>query len=689
MHTLSIDYETFSGENIKKVGLYKYLECPLFEITLITYKLNNDRKKTIDLSELGWTPDREDLIQHFIFMLLSPDYLKTSHNAAFEVGASERQWGITCDLKQWECTQIRAAYMGWPLALDALAKAMKLPVMKMTEGKRLIAFFCCPVKPTKVNGGKTRNMPEDYPVKWKKFIEYNRGDVDVENAVRDNLEGWYVPAMEWELWRMDQKINRRGVNVNMELVRKVMEIDQIHKASLIGEARDLTDMENPNGLDQIKAWILERTSVEIESLKKENIEGLIEQFANFPEVVEMLELRGDMSKTSIRKYQAISMAVCADGRLRGLIQHYGANRTGRSAGRLTQVHNLVRNDLDSKSDPNALDRARNIVLSDMDVEDKIYLIGLLYGSVPDVLSKLIRTAFIPSKGNTLIVSDLASIEARVLAYLAGEEWKLQVFRTHGKIYEATASQMFGVPIEAVTKDSEYRRKSKISELALGFNGGPDAMIKMGAIKMGMVESELPKTVKMWRNANPQICRYWTRVNNAALLALKNPGKLFKISKLDDESATFDNKGISIEVKGGYMLVHLPSGRHLSYVRPRIIENRFGGEGIGYDGMNQTSKLWQQQETYGGKLVENIVQAIARDILFCGMRLLEHNSFDIVLHVHDESVIDDGPLREDSAEDYFPNQRLTYVREWMRKEIDWAPGLPLGAEGFVSEYYKKD
>jgi len=664
MHTLSIDYETFSSIDITKCGMHKYFESPDFEILLISYQFDDEPVVTLDLTTGQLVPS------FFIDWLSDPDVLKTAHNAAFEIGASEKYFGTIMYLNQWECTQLKAAYMGWPLSLGAVAKAMNLEVEKASDGKRLIALFCCPVKPTKINGHKTRNRPEDYPAKWERFRDvYSPGDVVVEAAIRERLKAYKLPEREKELWHLDQKINRRGVAVDMELVRKVMEVDKVCKADLFAEAKDLTGMLNPNSPDQIKDWLTNHTGDDVESLKKEELEGLAKKFADDPVALRVIELRGDMSKTSISKYSAISMAVCADGRLRGLFQHYGANRTGRWAGRLTQVHNLVKNNLDSESDPNALDRARNIVLSDEGIRDKMYLLDALYGSVSDVLSKLIRTVFVPAKGNTLIVSDLASIEARILAWLAGEEWKLKVFRTHGRIYEATAAQMFGVPIEAVTKGSEYRRKAKISELALGYNGGPDAMMKMGAIKMGMVETELPKIVRMWRNANPKICVYWARVNEKAIDAIKQPGTLQEVGK-----------GVSIICKNGYMFINLPSGRHLSYVRPRIVENRFGGEGIGYDGT--TLKFFGDQETYGGKLVENIVQAIARDVLAEGLIMLDYRDYDVAMHVHDEVAIDHQTLSDMDV-------ALTEVNNILSYPIQWAPGLPLGAEGFTGSYYKKD
>lgn len=664
MHTLAIDYETFSSIDITKCGMYKYFESPDFEILLISYQFDDEPIVTLDLTSDSKVPS------FFINWLSDPEVLKTAHNAAFEIGASETYFGIMMDLTQWECTQLKAAYMGWPLSLGAIAKAMNLEVEKASDGKRLIALFCSPVKPTKINGHKTRNYPEDYPAKWERFRDiYNPGDVKVEAAIREKLKHYKLPTREKELWYLDQKINKRGVAVDMNLVFKVIEIDKIHKADLIAEARALTGMDNPNSPDQIKEWLTNHTGIDVDSLKKEELEGLAERFSDDPDALRVIELRGDMSKTSISKYQAISLAICEDGRLRGLFQHYGANRTGRWAGRLTQVHNLVKNQLDSESDPNALDRARNIVLSDRDVREKMFMLNTLYGSVSDVLSQLIRTVFVPTRDNTLLVSDLASIEARILAWLAQEEWKLNVFRTHGKIYEATAAQMFGVPIEAVTKSSEYRRKAKISELALGYNGGPDAMLKMGAIKMGMVETELPKIVRMWRNANPKICLYWAKVNTKAIEAIKQPGTLQDVGK-----------GVSIICKDNYMFINLPSGRHLTYVRPRIIENRFGGEGIGYDGT--TLKMFTAQETYGGKLVENIVQAIARDVLAEGLVMLDLRDYEVVLHVHDEAAIDLSDLID-------ADNALEEVNNILKDAISWAPRLPLGAEGFTSSYYKKD
>lgn len=648
MRILSIDIETYSSVDLVKSGVYPYTEAPDFEILLFAYAWDDGPVEVIDLTEV------EDLPEDVMNALTDPSVIKTAFNANFERTCIAKHFDIECDPAQWQCTAVHAAYLGLPGSLDGVAKCLKLGAQKDTKGKNLIRYFSVPCKPTKANGGRTRNLPHHDPEKWQQFIEYNRQDVEVERAIRKKLERYPVPEFEHRLWCLDQKIVDRGVMLDAELVEQAIKGDTAFHKQREDEAKALTGLENPNSVAQLKKWLEDEHNVNVTSLSKDNVAALIEQTEN-EDVKRVLRLRQEMSKTSVKKYQAMQRVRCRDGRARGLIQFYGANRTGRWAGRLVQVQNLPRNYLPD------LALARELVRSG-DHET----LEMLYDNIPDVLSQLIRTAFIPSPGHRLIVSDFSAIEARVIAWLAGEKWRLDVFNSHGKIYEASASQMFGVPIEQITKGSDLRQRGKVAELALGYQGGVGALKQMGALDMGLTEEELPELVQTWRGANPNIVQFWYDVERAALTAVREKRKVPL------------RHGIAFLHEAGMMRIKLPSGRHLTYVRPKIGKNKFGKDAISYEGVGDQGK-WMRLDTYGGKLVENIVQAVARDCLAVAMMRVADAGYPIVMHVHDELVVD--------APHGFGS--LTEVEAIMSRPIEWAPDLPLKAEGFETDFYMKD
>lgn len=648
MRILSIDIETYSSVDLVKSGVYPYTEAPDFEILLFAYAWDDGPVEVIDLTEV------EDLPEDVMNALTDPSVIKTAFNANFERTCIAKHFDIECDPAQWQCTAVHAAYLGLPGNLDGVAKCLKLEAQKDTKGKNLIRYFSVPCKPTKANGGRTRNLPHHDPEKWQQFMEYNRQDVEVERAIRKKLERYPVPEFEHRLWCLDQEIVDRGVALDAELVEQAIKCDNAFYKQREDEAKALTGLENPNSVAQLKKWLEDEHNVNVTSLSKDNVAALIEQTEN-EDVKRVLRLRQEMSKTSVKKYQAMQRVRCQDGRARGLIQFYGANRTGRWAGRLVQVQNLPRNYLPD------LALARELVRSG-DHET----LEMLYDNIPDVLSQLIRTAFIPSPGHRLIVSDFSAIEARVIAWLAGEKWRLDVFNSHGKIYEASASQMFGVPIEQITKGSDLRQRGKVAELALGYQGGVGALKQMGALDMGLTEEELPELVQTWRGANPNIVQFWYDVERAALTAVREKRKVPL------------HHGISFLYEAGMMRIKLPSGRHLTYVRPKIGKNKFGKDAISYEGVGDQGK-WMRLDTYGGKLVENIVQAVARDCLAVAMMRVADAGYHIVMHVHDELVAD--------APHGFGS--LTEVEAIMSRPIEWAPDLPLKAEGFETDFYMKD
>lgn len=648
MQTLSIDIETFSSTDLIKCGVYKYTEAHDFAILLFAYAFENEPVQIVDLAS------GEVLPQVVQSALTNPAVLKTAYNANFERTCIAKHFKILVPPGQWECTMVKAGMLGLPMSLDAASKVLNLDAKKDASGKALIRFFSLPCKPTSKNEQRTRNLPQHDADKWQMFKDYCVQDVVVEMTIRSKIEFFEAQPFEKKLWKLDQEINDRGVLVDLSFVHNAISQDFENKEKLTAEAIQLTNLDNPNSAAQLKAWLTEELGEDVSSLKKEAIPAMIKD-ADCEVVKRVLSLRQEMSKTSVKKYEAMSKAVCKDGRVRGLLQFYGANRTGRWAGRLVQVQNLPQNHLAD------LDLARRCVASN-DLE----LLEMLFGNVPDTLSQLIRTAFVAPKDHRFIVADFSAIEARVIAWLANERWRMQVFATHGKIYEASASQMFKVPIETVTKGSDLRQKGKVSELALGYQGGPNALIKMGALKMGVAEDELPKLVKIWRNANKAIVTLWEDVNNAAIDAVEgNPSAI--------------QHSIRFFMEKDLLCIQLPSKRRLVYQSPRLTEGKYNTLTLSYEGLNQTTKQWCRQDTYGGKLVENIVQAIARDCLAESMVRLSEAGYTIAMHVHDENVLEVangfGSLEE--------------VNMIMGRPIPWAKGLPLKADSYETNYYKKD
>lgn len=646
---LAIDIETYSPVDLKKSGLYVYAEHPEFEIILFAYAFDQEPVTVIDFTAM------EDLPDEVFEALTDPSILKTAHNANFERICIGRYLRITLPIEQWECTMIKSAMLGLPFQLAMVGKVLKIEQEKMTEGKALIRYFSIPCKPTKTNGMRSRNLPAHDFEKWNTYKLYNGRDVEAEREIRETTAFFKIPEGEHELYTLDQVINDRGVLIDTSFVNNAIQMDATYKDRLTVEMVELTNLDNPNSVAQLKAWIAEEIGEDVTSLTKE---AILIMLKNTPsdEVTRVLRNRQEMAKTSVKKYQAMIEMAGADGRIRGLAQFYGANRTGRWAGRGVQLQNLPQNHLFD------LDLARQLV-----AENDLEMLEMLFGNVPDTLSQLIRTAFIAKPGHTFLVADFSAIEARVIAWLADETWRLEVFATHGKIYEASASQMFKVDISEVTKGSALRQKGKVSELALGYQGGPGALEKMGALKMGLSSDELQGLVDAWRAANPHIVKLWKTVDSASKEAVEN------------NMAVMIRHGIVFEGRSRVMYIQLPSGRKLSYWHPRLGKNKFDSTSLLYEGMNQTTKQWRDQETYGGKLVENIVQAIARDCLAYAMLNLEKAGYQIVFHVHDEVIIE---IEEDKA-------NLEEVCTIMGQSIPWAKGLLLRADGYKTKYYKKD
>jgi DNA polymerase len=649
MKTLAIDIETYSSTDLVKSGVYKYVQADDFEIMLFAYSVDDGPVEVVDLAQ------GETLGDKILFALTSPYVLKTAHNANFERTCITRHFKTTLPVEQWECTMAKASMLGLPLSLDAASKALKLQAEKSAAGKALIKYFSVPCKPTKTNGQRARNLPEHDLQKWNEFKEYCRQDVVVEQGIRSKISFFQIPQTEKRMWQVDQVINDTGILLDPQFVRNAIKQEIVYREKLTKEAIEITGLDNPNSATQLKQWLQANSDMEVESLKKDTIPALLES-TNCDTLKRVLNIRQEMSKTSVKKYVAMMNAVCSDSRVRGLLQYYGANRTGRWAGRLVQVQNLPQNHLVD------LDLARQLVSSN-DLE----MLEMLFGNVPDTLSQLIRTAFIAPKGHRFIVADFSAIEARVIAWLAGEKWKLDVFSTHGKIYEAAGAHMFKVPMEQVTKGSTLRHKAKIAELALGYQGGPNALISMGALRMGLVEEELPKLVAMWRQANKKIVQYWNLIGEKAIEAVES-GKPVLVSH-----------GIRFFTEKGILFIELPSKRRLSYLRPQLRPSKFGGLALYYEGMNQTTKQWGIQQTYGGKLVENIVQAIARDCLADAILKLTDKDYKIVMHVHDE-IVAEMPDGKGSSEE---------INQIMSEPIPWAKGLPLRADSYETTYYKKD
>lgn len=673
---IGIDIETFSSVDLTKCGVYKYVEASDFEIMLLAYSIDRGPVEVIDLKGidlLGPDPDDIERVNDILSYLTDPKILKTAYNANFERTCLAKHFGIEFPPAEWECTMARASMLGLPLSLEAAARILQLQEEKNAEGKALIKYFSMPCKPTKVNGQRTRNLPEHDTEKWQRFVEYCRQDVVVEQEIRKATGFFEIPVTERRMWELDQRINDAGVLLDLTFVNNAIKQDVEYREKLTTEAIRLTGLSNPNSAGQLKDWLSEELDTEVTQLRKTDIPELLKQ-SKCNNVNRVLAIRGEMAKTSVKKYIAMHKVVCGDGRVRGLLQYYGANRTGRFAGRLVQVQNLPKAaDAKDENYLGDLDLPRNLVRAgDLD------MVELLFGNVPDVLSQLIRTAFIAPEGHRFIPSDFSAIEARVIAWLAGERWRLDVFNTHGKIYEASAAQMFKVPLESVTKGSTLRQKGKMAELALGYQGGPNAIINIEVsnktpTKDRIPEEELPKLVKMWRNANKKIVQLWYDVEEAAIDAVETGELRFIAVRTNGKSKIY------FKVEHNILFITLPSGRRLAYQSPTLVPNQFNGQSLRYWGMDQTTKQWKRVETYGGKLVENIVQAIARDCLVEAMLRLDVFGYKIAFHVHDEAVLE-VPNGSGSVDE---------VNRIMSQPISWAEGLPLKAESYETNYYKKD
>lgn len=646
MRTLAIDIETFSSVSLQKSGVYAYAESPDFDILLFGYAWDDDPVKVIDLAT------GQDLPQELQDALYDPQILKTAFNASFERTCLSAFMGSVTPPEQWSCTAVLARELGLPSSLDAVGTVLGLPddKQKLKTGKALIRYFSIPCKPTKTNGQRIRNLPQHDPERWALYVDYNRQDVEAERAIRKKLTRFPIIDTEQPLWVLDQHINDRGVGVDINFARQAIEIDSVVKERLLEQAKSLTGLENPKSTAQLKDWIAETTGVEVESLRKDKI-GVVRDDADNDEVNEMLDIRAGLSKTSTEKYNAMLRTACSDNRIRGLTQFYGAGRTGRWAGRLVQMQNLPQNKMPDVQ----LDYARQIVAAG-DLEG----LELLYDT-SDTLSQLIRTAFIPKPGHRFIVADFSAIEARVIAWLAGEQWRMDVFNTHGKIYEASAEQMFHLPPGSVKKGDPMRQKGKIAELALGYGGSVGALKSMGALGYGLTEPELKPLVNSWRAANKAITKFWWDTDNAA-----------KETILTQAPAALPF-GMRFRKQGPLLRLRLPNGRELSYVKPAIID-----EQITYEGTMQTSGAWGRIESYGPKLVENIVQAVARDCLAVAITRLEENGFPVVFHVHDEAICE-VPIGVSSAKE---------IGDLMSEPIAWAKGLPLKADAYECDYYRK-
>ncbi len=643
-HELSIDLESFSDIDLIKCGVYAYADSPAFEILLFAWSFEGGETQIIDLAQGEKLPaEVEDAI-------FDVSVTKTAYNANFERTCLSKYFGRYIPPESWHCSAVQAAMLALPRSLEDVGRVLGLDEQKMKEGKELIRYFCVPCKPTKANGGRIRNLPRHAPEKWELFKTYCKRDVDVEKSIRRKLHNFPIPESEMELYRLDQRINDRGVLVDMGLVRNAVSCEHLHKEVVTKRAYELTGLENPNSVAQLKGWLGDM-GMEAESLSKKAVAEMIAETDG--EVEELLRLRLLMAKTSVKKYEAMERSVCSDGRVHGMLMFCGANRTARWSGKIVQIQNLPKNYLPD------LELARDLVK-----QGRFEDIELLYDSTPNVLSELIRTAFIPKPGCRFVVADFSAIEARVLAWLSGEQWRLDVFTSHGKIYEASASSMFHVPMEEITKTSPLRQKGKLAELGLGFGGAAGALISMGALDMGLTEEELPPLVAAWRKANPHITQFWWDVDAAAIKAVREKQKT-KVGK------------IIFEYKSGILFITLPSGRKLSYVKPRMAVNKFGRDGLTYEGISENKK-WSRIETYGPKLVENIVQGTARDLLAEAMLRVEEKGYPIVMHCHDE-IIAEMPEGTGSVDE---------MCEVMAVQPEWAEGLPLRADGYQCSFYQK-
>ena len=646
MQTLSIDLETYSDQPLAKTGVYRYVESPDFEILLFAYSVDGGPVQQIDLA-CG-----EKIPSEVLSALEDETVTKWAFNANFERICLSHFLGYpTGDYLKpdsWKCSMVWAAYMGLPLSLEGAGAVLGLEKQKLSEGKELIKYFCQPCAPTKSNGQRTRNLPKHSPDKWLAFKRYNIRDVETEMPIQARLSKYPVPDSVWEEYHLDQEINDRGVGLDMELVRQAIQMDGRSRSELTQAMKELTSLDNPNSVQQMKQWLADN-GMETDTLGKKAVAELLKTAP--PQLQKVLTLRQQLAKSSVKKYQAMETAVCSDGRARGMFQFYGANRTGRWAGRIIQMQNLPQNHLDDLSEVRSLVRA-----GDFDA------VEMLYEDVPDTLSQLIRTAFVPQGDRKFIVADFSAIEARVIAWLAGEKWRQNVFAEGKDIYCASASQMFGVPVEKHGVNGHLRQKGKIAELALGYGGSVGALKAMGALEMGLQEDELPALVSAWRQANPKIVQFWWAVDRAVMDVVTH-------------KTTTKTHGIVFSARNGMLFITLPSGRSLAYVKPKIGTNKFGGDCITYEGVGGTKK-WERLDSYGPKFVENIVQATSRDILCYAMRTLRCCS--IVMHIHDEVVIEADH-----------RMSLTAVCDQMGRTPPWASGLQLRADGYETDFYKKD
>ena len=646
MKNMEIDIETYSSINLQKSGVYRYVEADDFEIMLFGYSVDGGEVKVIDLMA------GEKIPGDILDALTDEDITKWAFNAQFERVCLSRYLGYPfrsyLNPSSWKCSMVWSAYMGLPLSLEGVGAVLGLEKQKLTEGKDLIRYFCVPCNPTKTNGGRTRNMPSDEMEKWRKFIAYNKRDVETEMLIQQRLIKFPVPDEIWDEYLLDQEINDRGIKVDMDFVKQAIATDEISHTKLMSQMQEITELDNPNSVQQMKGWLAEN-GFETDTLGKKAVAELLKDAPD--DLSEVLKLRQQLAKSSVKKYTAMENAVCADSRARGMFQFYGANRTGRFAGRLVQLQNLPQNHMPD------LKEARGIVKS-----GNHETLEMLYEDIPDTLSQLIRTAFVPKEGNKFIVADFSAIEARVLSWLAGEQWRNEVFANGDDIYCASASQMFNVPVEKHGVNGHLRQKGKIAELALGYGGSVGALKAMGALEMGILEEELKPLVNAWRQTNPYIVKFWWDVDRAAKKCIK-------------EKKSQEVQNIKFHYMSGMLFIVLPSGRKLAYVKPRIGENIFGGESVTYEGVGATKK-WERIESYGPKFVENIVQAISRDILMYAMKTL--STCSIVAHVHDEVIIEaDQSLS------------LDMVCKQMGRVPPWAKGLLLDADGYECDFYKKD
>lgn len=660
MHTISIDIESFSSNDLNKCGVYKYVQAPDFDILLLGYAVDGGDLHVVDMASGEMIPEEimaalaDETVTKWAFnsnfeRICLSEWLRRNHPEYFSsYSIPEDTVGDYLDPHGWKCSMIWSAYMGLPLSLAGAGAVLGLEEQKLKEGKDLIRYFCVPCKATKSNGGRTRNLPEHDREKWELFKAYNQRDVEVEQSIQQKLAKFPVPDFLWDEFWLDQEICDRGIAIDRKMVEETIALDEISKNELSETMCEMTSLDNPNSVMQMKQW-LSGQGIEMDSLGKKEVAKLIGEVDG--ELKEVLQLRQQLAKSSVKKYQAMQNAVCADGRARGMFQFYGANRSGRWAGRIIQLQNLPQNHMED------LEEARGLVRN-----GDYAALSMLYDSVPEVLSELIRTAFVARDGYKFVVSDFSAIEARVLSWLAGEKWRTEVFVNNGDIYCASASAMFGVPVEKHGENAYLRQKSKIAELALGYGGSVGALKSMGALEMGIEEEELQPLVDMWRQSNPNIVRFWWDVDRAVKNVVKN-----RTQK--------EVKGIRFYYQSGMLLIKLPSGRQLSYVKPRMGENKFGGESVTYEGVGGTKK-WERIESYGPKFVENIVQAISRDILSFAMQTLSHCF--ICGHVHDELIIE---CSKDIS--------LDAICEQMGRTPSWATGLVMRADGYETEFYKKD